>query len=189
MPPLKEATTEEREERRALANSAMKSLRRKQEEKKGGEEVAGQEGREGEGEGAARKEEKLGEEEINTDTDTDTATTAATHVNPNFPLPSPASLKEILAPASSYTPSRLRLLKLFVSNILRFPTSPAYTTIPTTSSQFRAQLGKDDVGGKALRAFGFLEIDGKYVWKGEEERLKVVVDVIKEIENERKTEA
>ncbi|GMI27230.1 hypothetical protein TrCOL_g9476 [Triparma columacea] len=189
MPPLKEATTEEREERRALANSAMKSLRRKQEEKKGGEEVAGQEGREGEGEGAARKEEKLGEEEINTDTDTDTATTAATHVNPNFPLPSPASLKEILAPASSYTPSRLRLLKLFVSNILRFPTSPAYTTIPTTSSQFRAQLGKDDVGGKALRAFGFLEIEGKYVWKGEEERLKVVVDVIKEIENERKTEA
>jgi hypothetical protein len=59
--------------------------------------------------------------------------------------------------------------------------------IPTTSSQFKAQLLKGDCGGIALRAFGFQEVDGKFAWKGDVERLHVVVEVIKEIESDRKT--
>jgi len=180
-PKVKEPTKEEREERRKIGNSAMERLRRKQEEKN-----------EGEG-GTSEIATETGGVEVapqhSTEDKNPSPTTTASIPNPTpspvTPLPTPESLKNLLS-APSYTSSRLRLLKLFCTNILRFPSSPSYTTIPTHSSQFKALLAEDDVGGIALGFFGFNKEGGKYVWKGEVERLKAILEVMTEIENERK---
>ena len=99
----------------------------------------------------------------------------------------PISDVETILSCESFNRSKLRLMKMYLLNITRYPRSKSYRNISTSSEIFVSSLKDGDLGSRALEAIGFKNVnnDGSvYAW-GENDDLKTkrLLDAIKIIDD------
>ena len=84
---------------------------------------------------------------------------------PQLPL-QPQDLSSLNALLSTFTPPKLRLLHMYLSNLAANPSSPHYSTVSISNSQFQRQLGGGD-GEEVLCGWCGFKKDGATLrWQG-----------------------